>query len=1310
MPGCTIEGTYEATIMSYCWGPTFGNVDYDNPFHREVATNILENLCNWQSTCYDPPQCPDNDLDGVCNAIDCAIDNPALPGIVGNSCSDGNPLTVNDTLVLDPDRDDNLSCTCQGTPWVNPAGAECDLIIGGMLDFDQDIVGTAEGTWYGGLNTGWTISPNNTPDIGHEDSPMDCNKFISFEGLYDHTNNNVSIKEGIAIELSHPIPCDVGRFQLSFNYSYVEKGGGLLTGNLVSVQGTNALQNNMPHECNGTGGTFVCLGTVAPANQCDFNGTWGNLTKPADCTENITFCEVNEIITNQSDQDLNFIYLSFDVNSGFPVDQQASLFLDNISITMIDTSYAQVTTSMDSCQLESITYSDYCEYRLQFKGPDSTWTTIPEDDLSVMNSISSTTISGYKITEDIINYDIDDCHSYRVVQVCPPYDINGGCGISSDTLDLSNCDNSIPVSLISTADDRGDTLCLGEMAIIYDENQIPYEGIWSTGDTTTRVQLDSITQDTAGTFTYIVTVSDPDTGCMGQDSIDLTFVECPPPMIMACGTTVNFLIDLNINNSMRFWLDSIPHTFDTNNIPVINDLIFHVVEDTTLIQNSTLEMDVDINFNGCLLLLDSRIEIEVQNELIAIGTTFSPCDFLWHGITVNQGGSVDFDGCEISFAAEGVKLNDGNTTSIFLNTTFNGRLPGCGGPSASQYEGIVYGSETIVDVNHCTFNNLGRAVVPESFASTKSDITIKRSHFNQFSRAILNSRESTCSITRTTFSGTGCDYAIRSNGINLSMVRCKLQGTRQGVDCRSGDLNISLSRIETSDECVNVNQGENINLVSDTLISLGSFSSNPFFPGNQFPDPGVAMINQGSSFSAIRNSIITRNVLGSAISTTGGRLIMTDNECTGGGYDPRVSRMIFPVVYNAGLRPRMEILRNVITSEHGGHGLLNANCPSAIIECNDISVPPMQNSFQVSSPAALFSGVDCNSATLMGNDLFSDTDLLTLSTISNPFHEQNCFNGARVDGTAVNINLLLANRFFVNSQQEECFMPDEVNPTGWFVEDTTVFFPDPCLIQALPEGHEFSPCDYLTYLTENDSDTHSGVQLMSLISLYREYEDQDSFPLCLEFYLDGTEIEGLQDLVDMKLMMDQVDKASSMAQSEALWNTISGQQIPIAADSIIIIEMKAIQLLDPDRILTAQEQAEVQYLARKCSSIYGNGIHLMRVLASASHKEDYRIYDLDCDSPAEYVPDEARIKLRQQVSELHLSVVPNPNNGNFLLSINEPERVRAIEVADMQGNIYLELSEVKASNPMIVRQSGLYHIIAFENDGTIVTTKFIILE
>jgi len=370
----------------------------------------------------------------------------------------------------------------------------------------------------------------------------------------------------------------------------------------------------------------------------------------------------------------------------------------------------------------------------------------------------------------------------------------------------------------------------------------------------------------------------------------------------------------------------------------------------------------------------------------------------------------------------------------------------------------------------------------------------------------------------------------------------------------------------------------------------------------------------------------------------------------------------------------------------------------------------MQNSFQVSSPAALFSGVDCNSATLMGNDLFSDTDLLTLSTISNPFHEQNCFNGARVDGTAVNINLLLANRFFVNSQQEECFMPDEVNPTGWFVEDTTVFFPDPCLIQALPEGHEFSPCDYLTYLTENDSDTHSGVQLMSLISLYREYEDQDSFPLCLEFYLDGTEIEGLQDLVDMKLMMDQVDKASSMAQSEALWNTISGQQIPIAADSIIIIEMKAIQLLDPDRILTAQEQAEVQYLARKCSSIYGNGIHLMRVLASASHKEDYRIYDLDCDSPAEYVPDEARIKLRQQVSELHLSVVPNPNNGNFLLSINEPERVRAIEVADMQGNIYLELSEVKASNPMIVRQSGLYHIIAFENDGTIVTTKFIILE
>jgi hypothetical protein len=66
----------------------------------------------------------DSDGDGVCNNLDCAPNNPALPKPAGTACNDGNANTTNDVIQAD-------GCTCAGTPVTNPCAN-----LGGDSDGD----------------------------------------------------------------------------------------------------------------------------------------------------------------------------------------------------------------------------------------------------------------------------------------------------------------------------------------------------------------------------------------------------------------------------------------------------------------------------------------------------------------------------------------------------------------------------------------------------------------------------------------------------------------------------------------------------------------------------------------------------------------------------------------------------------------------------------------------------------------------------------------------------------------------------------------------------------------------------------------------------------------------------------------------------------------------------------------------------------------------------------------------------------------------------------------------------------------------
>ena len=118
----------------------------------------------------------------------------------------------------------------------------------------------------------------------------------------------------------------------------------------------------------------------------------------------------------------------------------------------------------------------------------------------------------------------------------------------------------------------------------------------------------------------------------------------------------------------------------------------------------------------------------------------------------------------------------------------------------------------------------------------------------------------------------------------------------------------------------------------------------------------------------------------------------------------------------------------------------------------------------------------------------------------------------------------------------------------------------------------------------------------------------------------------------------------------------------------------------------------------------------MRVLAASIHPEDYRVYDVDCEYPLQDLTPESEVKLRNKTDELNLSVIPNPNKGEFLLKISDPDKVNRVEIVDMHGNVYLNLSEINEQNQIQVEQIGVFMILAYKNDGTITTTKYIALD
>ena len=1345
-PTCTITTGYNPTIMSRCWftNSPANTIDYTNPFHREIALNILDNLCNI-NLCYVPCN-SDNDLDGFCtnDPNECDDNNPTIPGVVGQPCSDGNSQTVDDMFVVDSSTPDpNLSCICAGTLWSNPIGTDaCNLIIGGPLDFEDDMVGAAQGTWYGGLQTGWTTSPGNTPDIGHGLVAGNCEQFIGLAGSWNSnaTPPRVGIKEGLAIELSTPIPCNVGQFHLSFDYGLINTNGNQpFTNDLINVQGSEALIMMMPHDCPHSG--VECLTTLGNPSLVtahdNFNSVFSN-----NCTVNLDFAaQPASTVINNASFDMNFIYLSFDVDANMP-DGVHEVLLDNIAINILPQSYGNPSSFTNECIIETIDHSIYCEIDLQrFNGSD--WESVSFNTISTSEYVDS----GFKMVSRVIDFEVLDCADYRIVQTCPPGGVDESCDTRVIDVDLSNCDNNLVVELITSPSQ--DTFCTGDQVILYDPDYAGFDAVWSsplwpsdTMTTTTQLTLaNELSVDSVGTHLFSVTVTDG-SGCTGTDDINLTFVDCPLPQFVCCNTLVNFDLDMDVSNKLSYWLNNlIPNSFSNGRYTLSN-------KDFCLSGSGRLEIDVPIDIIDCDWNIKSAIDI--TSDVLFSNCKLQPCTSRWTGIFVKGGAHLATEnGTKILDIWRRVELEPNSSCDI-SDTHITGS-------QGNSWGGIYVHWEAIDAKIHNTTIDGGFHGINAYGPSEIINCTISNFHIGiQLDRdwpATIDGCNISQGSNNYNFPNLGLNTAIQgTNFADVDILNNTISDCMLGLDFPfPSDLIVDNNDISTQSSCIRVGGGYQNNEIRN----------------NELVSQLAAPIILNSSKSIVDNNIITNNGSTSGIYCNDMReLTITNNDIMAGGV---LGFWSLAAIYNGGTMPGSVIKDNVITARNS-QVVQNINSPDVSVTCNDmVSSPDPWWGYSFYN-SGVYNQTNCDDLYMEANTLQTYKDIYTESTIRDQNHTGNCFNGELVEANGLSNSELLFSTFFVDSTVDHCYLPN--NPPSWlrdeFDNGTTL------TCSGLPgSGNGIDPndttrvCRYLEFLNEQLQDTtRRDLTLMRLISLFRMYNDttvteETLVPDCLKIYLDTTSICGIKMLLTMdslvtsatlgsdtirfqiqvqstltyltllqwrnyktgiegntqaekdslrQVYITELTKLKTLIQikrdeEERIWTVIDSIQIVECLDSIFMLEMLAIQLMPKDSF-SLSEQRMIDGYARRCAKEYGRGIHIFRALAARFSEEDYRQYDLDCGTPEEQsLEQRVRIETNRKIL-----ISPNPSQGDITINISDHEAASELYISDIVGNIYLQQENPVQSQKIRLEHSGVYIITVTYYDGQRQTEKILVVE
>lgn len=814
---------------------------------------------------------------------------------------------------------------------------------------------------------------------------------------------------------------------------------------------------------------------------------------------------------------------------------------------------------------------------------------------------------------------------------------------------------------------------------------------------------------------------------------------------------MDYIIDVDTSNLFSYWLlpdpplIPLPHAFDAEGNVVISNLVINVNSSSNVFNNAALELDLDVVFDNCTILFSDGSGLIVKSEVISSGSTFDGCNGTWNRIYVPSGGTFSTNSnTEINNADTGVRSLDSNRCS-FSNTAFS-----CNGG-----RGIIAKSE--VSLDNVLFNNCSIGTHAASFGSS----SISNSNFDNCLQGIIVGGN--CDIFDCTFANTSASesIAIYCGAGVTSISGNTIQDYETGIELSKANLsNIISNDISTIAEGIIIRDNSNACLISNYITSSGS--ANP-----QIGDTISAVVSLNASNVTLDNNIIEKDGVGSGVAACAmNQMSIINNDITGGGNFWGV--LPFPAIYNSGTMPGAIIDNNVIDS-YDAPGIQNLNSSGQTMTCNDIVSDG--GIFGNTHTAGIWNGFDSDEAFLQGNILQSTRDLITYSTIQDPSHLGNCFNGERAEAVGYNLQDLqiLDMIFNVDPSVRSCYQQDNHQPQGWFRAESGTA--QDC-IGGVGSGVGSSLddttriCRLLEYLDGQLQDTtRRDLAIMRLISLFRMYNDSTIteelvVPDCMKIYLDTTSLCGIKMLLTMDSLIDSTLGSDTLrfqiqVQSTLTYLTLmqwrnyvpngeeGGQMQKDSLRQVYIRHLTALRTLvqtvrnDSDRIWTEIDSIQILSCLDSISMIEMMAIKYMA--RDSLTEEDRSVIDGYARRCAQkygrgihvmraiaasfskedyrqydYDCDEPRedrpLEQRARGQSRTLSVVPNPSYGQLTVTIPDHALASSLSITDLVGTSYYETSELSSSIQINLDESGIYLAQVKYKDGTYAIEKFIVIE
>ena len=723
----------------------------------------------------------------------------------------------------------------------------------------------------------------------------------------------------------------------------------------------------------------------------------------------------------------------------------------------------------------------------------------------------------------------------------------------------------------------------------------------------------------------------------------------------------------------------------------------------------------------------------------------------WAGVLLRNNAECNIENSSIIKNSYQAIAANNNSTFESDNSRFENNVTGITGNSNSQIDfnfstiinssnAVIFNSRNIFTADHSIFENTSIALEGNGNAST-SDGT-----FN-----ILNSNFIDCE----TISEIGsCDiYTFMENTTS---------DCTNGINIEKCDMaTISSNSIITTNTSIQCGQGSYI-IDNNPMIKCNGGAFNF----------GASAIRLSGSQADINNNIIERSGLGSAIYSEAAMesLKVNNNDIVGGGL---LGFYQVPAVYHGGTPADSETNLNVITanSSAGIHNINSSDMDIECNDINTSGSYFSRAIFiETGSDRPKITGntlsgyrdLYINSSSIeerdhLGNCYngeaveavgFSDIELqTTMQFLVNPFPNLGgklCYRPAEV--------LPIDDWFDSQTGAAQSCDGQEAGVGGSpFIQD------------------EDKICAFLSFLDESLQDpTRRQLGIIRLISLFKtiygaDYYQENTIPKCLQSYLDTTSLCGIQMIIDTENMVEdailgsdtirlqiqlqatisflslqqwqdydidtdgnsqaekdqlwqnyitELDILKALIQTkrteeEMIWTAIDSIAIEECLDSISMISIKAYKYMTHMDELSESEKVDIVKYAKKCASQYGHGVHLMRSIASKFDNTDYREYDVNCEESEQEGYKNQELEYRKSNAKLH--IIPNPNDGTFVLNTKNDSGIDRITIQDLQGRVVFYSDSIDQGHKMHIDiNAGLYLINVEFHDGDLITEKMII--